>query len=485
MLIATLTILGITVVAPAATAQPVVDPTAAEFEPSADHSAVSADGSPLLTGYRLEIVAAGSAAPSYSIELGKPAPGAAGLIRVSFVSLLPNPLLGGTVYQARVLAVGPGGVSASQMSNEFTSSAPCAPVLSAGSASLGSAASTGTVGVTAGPACQWTATANASWLSITSAMPVTGSGSVAFAATANTATTQRTGTLTVAGQTVTINQAGAAAPCAPVLSTTSFSVAGAASSQSLTVTAGSTCAWTASANASWLNITSATSTTGTRTVQFAVAANPSTTASRTGTLTIAGQTVTVVQAAATPACSYAINPTSRTVESPGETSSVAVTTASGCAWTASSSASWLTVTSGASGSGNGSVSVRVSANNNTAQRTGSVTIAGRTYSVTQRGTCNFTVTPSSVSAPANGTSSTFSVSTTSSCTWSASGVPEWITVSSSTRTGSGSLSYTIPANLGAARSATLTIAGRAINVNQAAAAVPTPSNFRILRTSND
>jgi len=58
-------------------------------------------------------------------------------------------------------------------------------------------------------------------------------------------------------------------------------------------------------------------------------------------------------------------------------------------------------------------------------------------------------------------------------------------MSSSTRTGSGSLSYTIPANPGAARSVTLTIAGRSIVVNQATATVPAPSNFRIIKGPTD
>ena len=58
-------------------------------------------------------------------------------------------------------------------------------------------------------------------------------------------------------------------------------------------------------------------------------------------------------------------------------------------------------------------------------------------------------------------------------------------MSSTTRTGSGRLSYTIPANLGAARSATLTIAGRSIVVNQAAATVPTPANLRIVRGTDN
>ena len=53
-----------------------------------------------------------------------------------------------------------------------------------------------------------------------------------------------------------------------------------------------------------------------------------------------------------------------------------VSTASGCAWTTTSNASWISITSGASGSGNGAVSFSVTANTGAA-RTGTLTIAGR------------------------------------------------------------------------------------------------------------
>src|SRR2546426_1063917 len=61
--------------------------------------------------------------------------------------------------------------------------------------------------------------------------------------------------------------------------------------------------------------------------------------------------------ATTPACTYALSPTSNTsVGSAGGGYSVTVTGGTGCGWTATSSATWLTITAGASGSGNGSVS---------------------------------------------------------------------------------------------------------------------------------
>ena len=57
-------------------------------------------------------------------------------------------------------------------------------------------------------------------------------------------------------------------------------------------------AWTATANAAWLHLSPANqSGTGSTNVVFSFDANPG--ATRTGTLTIAGQTLTVTQAGST------------------------------------------------------------------------------------------------------------------------------------------------------------------------------------------
>lgn len=376
--------------APAA-AQTVIDATTAEFQPSADHSATASDGTPLVTSYLLQIFPSGSSIAAYSIDMGKPNPDGDGLIRFAFVSRLTVPLVGGTIYEARVSAVGPGGSSASQISNTFASSAPCAPALSSVANSVGAAATTGSVSVAAGATCAWTARANVTWLAVTSGASVTGPGTVNYSVSANTATTGRSGTLTIAGQTFTVNQSGS-----------------------------------------------------------------------------------------TPTCTYAINPTSRNAVAAGETISVSVTAGSGCNWTATSPVSWLVVASGASGSSNGTVNLRVSANSGTSSRSATATIAGRSFMVTQAGSCAFTVTPSSLSVAAAGTSSTLSIGTTSGCSWSASGMPSWITMPSTAQTGPGTLSYVIAPNLGAARSVTLTIAGRQVTVDQSAAVVPAPSNLRIV-----
>ncbi len=75
---------------------------------------------------------------------------------------------------------------------------------------VSSGATTGTVGVLAGLDCPWTAASASPFLAITSGANGTGSGTVQFASTANTGTAARAGTLIIAGQTATIDQAGTA-----------------------------------------------------------------------------------------------------------------------------------------------------------------------------------------------------------------------------------------------------------------------------------
>lgn len=56
-----------------------------------------------------------------------------------------------------------------------------------------------------------------------------------------------------------------------------------------------------------------------------------------------------------------------------------------CSWTATSNDSWITITSGSSGTGSGTVSYFVSAKTTGGARTGTMTIGGQTFTVTQSG----------------------------------------------------------------------------------------------------
>lgn len=83
-------------------------------------------------------------------------------------------------------------------------------------------------------------------------------------------------------------------------------------------------------------------------------------------------------------CSYQLNASSQSFASAGGSGSVNVSAPGGCAWTAVSNAQWIAVTSGTAGSGNGSVNYTVAANAGDS-RTGMLTIAGQTLTVTQSG----------------------------------------------------------------------------------------------------
>ena len=87
----------------------------------------------------------------------------------------------------------------------------------------------------------------------------------------------------------------------------------------------------------------------------------------------------------TSTCSYAINPINATAVVTAGAGTVDVMAGGGCGWTAGSNASWLSITSGGSGTGNGTVSYSVAANPYTLPRSGTLTIAGQTFTLTQNG----------------------------------------------------------------------------------------------------
>lgn len=85
-----------------------------------------------------------------------------------------------------------------------------------------------------------------------------------------------------------------------------------------------------------------------------------------------------------PACTFSISPTNKTIQSTGGTGTILASSQNNCSWTAVSNVSWISVKSGNTGSGNGSVSYTVAANPYRSQRTGTLTIAGQTFTVIQK-----------------------------------------------------------------------------------------------------
>lgn len=142
------------------------------------------------------------------------------------------------------------------------------------------------------------------------------------------------------------------------------------------------CSWTATADVPWISVSS-TVNVGNGTFSYIVSPN-STTSSRSGTITVGNRTFLVQQSAGS-GCTYSISPTTVTINSAGGTGQVNVTTAPGCSWSAQTVTFFLSVVSGSSGTGSGAVTYSVAANGSTAERVGTISIAGQTFTVTQSG----------------------------------------------------------------------------------------------------
>lgn len=333
----------------------------------------------------------------------------------------------------------------------------CTLSLSSSSATVPSGGGTGSFDVRGGDGCNWTASSNAPWLTITGNASGIGNGTVRYSAQPNSGP-QRTGVIAVGSLSFTVTQEGA---CSYSLNSTTQNVGSGGGTVSVDVAAAGGCAWTATSNAPWITVASGGSGSGNGTVQLAVA--PSGEGERRGTVTIAGQTFTVVQASG---CSVSLAPTSQGMPAGGGSGSFTVNAGPGCAWTATPNVPWISVTSNPSGSGSGSVQF-TAAQNTGAARSGTIGVGGQTFTINQDAGCSPSVAPETINAPAGGASQPVTVTTSPDCSWTAVSNAPWITVSAGANgSGSGTVQLDVQANTGPARSGTATIAGRIVTVNQ-------------------
>ena len=271
----------------------------------------------------------------------------------------------------------------------------------------------GTININTLAGCSWNGVSDDPWITITGNASGTGNGAIRFSAASNGGSL-RVGTLTIAGQVATINQSAPATPapgpnpspnpspspnpnpnpnpsptpppppppCTYTITPTTYAAGpGGGPGPSVSVTTASGCTWTAANNDSWITVTSGAIGNGNGMVGFTVASNPYNV--RTGSLTIAGRTLSVQQGTS---CVFTLDRTAVSYPAaggPGVTRPVLVTTTGPlCNWTATTPDPWITIVSG--GSYSGDATVRFSATPNTGPtRTGTLIIAGQTVTVTQ------------------------------------------------------------------------------------------------------
>ncbi|MCX5886549.1 MAG: DUF1566 domain-containing protein [Proteobacteria bacterium] len=323
---------------------------------------------------------------------------------------------------------------------------------------------TGTVRVTTQSGCNWTATSNASWINITSGNSGSGNGTVYYSVSANATADSRTGTITVAENSFTVEQE----VCSMSIEPTNQSFAAAGGTGYITVTSVSGCSWTATTNDSWITITSSANGTGNGTIYYNVASNISTvtTNPRNGSITVGDQTFTITQEGR--ACIYSLTPLSQAFSVSGGSGSIDVTATNGCSWTATNSDYWITITSDTNGTGSGTVNFAVSVNSGACPRTGTITIADQVFTITQQGaSCLYSIIPEEQTFSTAGGNAYITMTTESCCSWIATSNVSWIIITSGlSGTGNGIVQYSVTANLGSSRTGTITVEGRTFTVIQ-------------------
>jgi hypothetical protein len=388
-------------------------------------------------------------------------------------------------YFPLLLALGVVAASCDSSSPTKPSPGPCTFTLSPSSLSLGSSGGPASVTVTAASQCTWTATSDRGWMSITSGASGTGNGAVNVSLTANPSEAARTGTLTIAGQTVSVLEEGLGS-CAIEISPGSASLGKDSGSGSFAVTAAAHCQWTATSSAAWLAVTSGSPGTGNGTVAYSVERNRDVNP-RTATITVGGRTFTMNQAADTPAppvCEYSVAPINfNPCMSAPYNMTAAITTEQGCTWTASAGAPWITVTGGQSGSGSGLVSFTVS-DNYDAPRLGVVMVrwptvtAGQNLQVAQAG-CYYAVSVATITIAAGAGTGSFNVIQTSDpitcgsatqdrCRWTAQADVPWITVTTAMpQVGDNPVAFTVAANSASTpRTGRITVRDKVVTITQ-------------------
>lgn len=138
----------------------------------------------------------------------------------------------------------------------------------------------------------WTTSSNQPWLTVTPASG-SGGGNITLSAQPTTSVFPRSATALVDGLPVTVSQAGGTPTFS--VNTSGWSAPGGGGFTDVVVTSSlSDAPWTALTDVDWLSVSPA-SGAGSGTVELTARANPSASSARTGTATIAGQTVTVTQ----------------------------------------------------------------------------------------------------------------------------------------------------------------------------------------------
>jgi hypothetical protein len=316
-----------------------------------------------------------------------------------------------------------GSTATTEVTAPSTPSTRCQTSLSGSPTSFGPNGGSGSVTVGVSRECAWSATSQQPWIEVMSPREGQGEGSVSFRVGSNADPVVRRGSILINDQQMDVNQE--AAPCSFVVGGTPETIPAVGAQITIPVTTHSACQWTAISESPFATVTPP-SGSGSASVQVTVPSNSGN--QRTISVVVAGARRTMTQAApnlppappvpnppptppappaptpsptptpnptppptppAPPAptpCTGTLSPGQRSFTFLGGSGTVQVSTsAATCSWTATSSASWLTITGAAAGTGNGTVGYLALPNLTASQREATITVLNVVHRVTQTG----------------------------------------------------------------------------------------------------
>lgn len=236
------------------------------------------------------------------------------------------------------------------------------------------------VQLTVAQGVNWEAIPNCDWLHVTSDAEGAGSSLVTYTVDPNPYVTDRTGTMTIAGVTLTIEQIGLEADveCEKTFFDSVESDMG-----FISVYTEANGIWTAVSNDDWIMIDPDTEEgNGAGACWFYIDDYPLTTQSRTGSITIAGKTVYITQSG----YKLSIEPAVAEVGSNAGAGQIGVAASIDQVWDVLTDCDWIQIVSGRNGIGNGTVQYQFTDNATGETRTGTIIIGGQKYTLTQRTT---------------------------------------------------------------------------------------------------
>ena len=223
-------------------------------------------------------------------------------------------------------------------------------------------------------AINWTIQPNEPWLSVVGATSGTGPATITIKVAANTECSPRTGTVTIGNKILTINQE--ALNCVVEAEKTVFPTEADETGGMgfITVSPEGNGSWTATSDVDWIYCFPE-SGTGSSDVYFFVEDMGSTAASRSGTITIGGQTIEITQRG----YDLSIEPCVAEVGGNAGAGVIGVAADADAVWTAIADVPWITIVSAA----NGYVRYTFTDNTTGETRVGHINISGEEYTLTQ------------------------------------------------------------------------------------------------------